>query len=414
MMTHQESLEILKSVASNFPILESETVPLAKAVGRILWEDIAARENNPPFDNSAMDGFALHFDSLPKLQASADGWIPVQVLISAGDRDFQIQKEEAAIEIMTGAPIPDAYFDTVIKVEDVEQKRDKNGVKWIRIQSQPRRGDHIRRCGEDTRVGDLLLSKNQRLNCEHLLALATQGISFLKVKRRVQVAILSTGKEVVPFESPKLDFGQIRNSTGIYLQTVLSHPALKVVNEGIIKDDPDLYVQKLGKIFNDDTDILISTGAVSMGVHDFVRPALESLGAMIHFHKCAIRPGKPVLFATLDWKGKRKFLFGVPGNPVSTAVGLRFFVKPFVDLLLSGEIEKPIHAVLTADTQKPEGLKCFFKAKVDLENPEPSVESLKGQASFMVAPFIQSNAWVVFPEPGEIIKQGTKVEVFTL
>ncbi len=414
MIMYDESIAILKEMSEKFPFTQTETVQLPQSVGRILAEDLVAVENNPPFDNSAMDGFAVNVAALEKANEERGGWIPVQTLISAGDRNISVKKVFSAIQIMTGAPVPDAYFDSVVRVEDAEQKKDVSGNELIRLKVIPQIGDNIRRIGEDTKIGDILYTKGMRISNEQLLPLATQGFSLLKVKKAINVGILSTGKEIVPHDTKELRPGQIRNSTGVYLEAVLSGSSLKIRNHGIIQDDPDLYIQELKSIFDNECDVLISTGAVSMGIHDFVRPALENLGAEIHFHKCAIRPGKPVLFASINYNGRIRFIFGVPGNPVSTAVGFKFFVKPFLDFLLLGSTEKPIKAILNSDTKKPEGLKCFFKAKVDFQSPKTSVEALKGQASFMVSPLIRSNAWVVFPESGSIVKKGTEVEVFTL
>ncbi|MBK9294774.1 MAG: molybdopterin molybdotransferase MoeA [Oligoflexia bacterium] len=414
MILYNESINLLKEVAKNFPKTDIEEVSLLQAVGRILAEDVVARENNPPFDNSAMDGFAINIAFFREHLASSQEWIPVQSIISAGDTDFHFVNRQAAIEIMTGAPIPDPDFDAVVRVEDVELKSCSSGQKFIRIKSNPLVGDNIRRAGEDTKTGDTLLSKGERITNEHLLVLATQGISRLKVKKQIKVAILSTGKEIASYKTKRLRFGQIRNSTGIYLEAALTNQSIEVKNYGIVEDDPLAYIQQLNSIFNDGVDILISTGAVSMGVFDFVRPALESIGAKIHFHKCAIRPGKPILFASTIFKNKTKFIFGVPGNPISTAVGLKFFIKPFIDLILTGKTEKPNKAILSFDTKKPHGFKCFYKARLNLDGVQAKVESLKGQASFMVSPLIQSNAWVVLPEEGTYIKQGTQVEVFTI
>lgn len=414
MISYDDSLKILNEVSNKHPHVQVEVVQLSHAVGRILAKDIVAIENNPPFDNSAMDGFAVNFASIKNRIDITKKWIPVQALVCAGDVDIKTDKNSSAVEIMTGAPIPGPYFDTVVRVEDVDQMKDEFGNKLIRLKSSPVVGENIRRSGEDTKIGDVLFVKGMRISNEHLLALATQGFSQLEVKKQIKIAVLSTGKEIVPHETKELRLGQIRNSTGVYLEAALSDSSLKIENYGIIQDDPDQYVQKVKSIFNDESDILISTGAVSMGVHDFVRSALESIGADVHFHKCAIRPGKPVLFASFNYKNRTRFIFGVPGNPVSTAVGLKFFIKPFIDLLLTGNTEKPRRAVLSSDTKKPDGLRCFFKAKLSLDGPEARVESMKGQASFMVSPLIHSNAWVVFSETGSCVKKGTEVEVFDL
>lgn len=414
MILYKESLQILEEVAKNYINSFVEEVELTQSVERILAEDLRARENNPPFDNSAMDGFAINSEAIATHMNSANDWIPVQTIIGAGDTDFKIERLNDAVEIMTGAPIPNSYFDSVIRVEDVQVKFSSQGQKMIKLKSKPMLGDNIRRAGEDTKAGDVLLSQGERISCQHLLVLATQGISRLQVKKKIKIGILSTGKEIVEYKTSELRFGQIRNSTGVFLEVALSSPLYEVKNYGIIQDEQASYIDNIKNIFKQDVDVIISTGAVSMGVYDFVRPALESIGAKIHFHKCAIRPGKPILFASIVYDNKTRFIFGVPGNPIATMVGLRFFIKPFIEFLLRSKPEQPFIAVLTSDIKKPEGLRCFFKAKVSSDGQEAKVESLKGQASFMVSPLLKSNAWVVFPEEGTLVERGTPVEVFTL
>lgn len=434
MISYSESLKILEEAARTYPNDENEDVDLLQSVERVLAEDLRARENNPPFDNSAMDGFAINAAAITAFMNSSNNCIPVLTLIAAGDSannyvrngvyqcaddgdddsDFQIERLEGAVEIMTGAPIPHPYYDTVVRVEDVHVTINQYGQKMIQLNSKPRVGDNIRRTGEDTRAGDLLLGKGERISRKHLLVLATQGFSRVKVKKQIKVGILSTGKEIVDYATEKLRFGQIRNSTGIYLESSLANPLYKVKNYGIIPDNPTTYLEKLKELFDEEVELFISTGAVSMGVYDFVKPALESIGSKVHFHKCAIRPGKPILFSTLIYNGKTRYIFGLPGNPISTLVGFRFFIRPFIDFLLRGSLEKPLTAVLASDIKKPEGLKCFYKAKMFSDGPETKVEALKGQASFMVSPLLQSNAWMVLPEEGTTIKCGTQVEVVTL
>jgi molybdopterin molybdotransferase len=413
-ISYHECLEILKKAVGRGVDEAADEVDLRECVGRILAEDLLARENSPSFDNSAMDGFAVNMKSIPNLTAAHDGWIPVQAVLGAGENDIRLANKVDAIEIMTGAPIPAGEYDSVVRVENVEAKVDRQGRKQIRLSSTPIVGDNIRRAGEDSRTGDVLLRKGERIRARHLLVLATQGISRVKVKRPIQVSVVSTGKELVDFRTKELGFGQIRNSTGIYLEAELSGPLFNLKHSKVVPDDQVHYLEAVKALFDEGVELLISTGAVSMGAYDFVKPALKSLGAKVHFHKCAIRPGKPILFATIEYQGKTRYIFGLPGNPVSTMIGFRFFIKPFIDFLLVGETERPSMAVLASDTKKAEGLRCFLKAKMSKEGPETKIESLKGQASFMVSPLIQSDAWLVLPEEGAFVKRGTHVEVYSI
>ncbi|MGZ3773867.1 MAG: molybdopterin molybdotransferase MoeA [Pseudobdellovibrionaceae bacterium] len=412
MISYNQSQQILTKVARSFPV-ESETITLEESTGRILTHDVVAREPNPLFDNSAMDGFAVNHHELVTQFHDDFCELEVQSLIAAGDAPILHDIKGAAIEIMTGAKIPSPYYDTVIRIEDVEVVHE-NSVKKIRLRQVPHLGANIRKVGEDFKEGQILLKKGTKVNHQHLMALATQGIDEIEVGKKVKIGIVSTGKEIVEYKKKALSPGQIRNSTGVYLLSYLKSALQEVVNFGNIEDDENTYIKKIKEAFDQDIQVVLSTGAVSMGVYDFVRSALEKIGATIHFHKCAIRPGKPILFASLLYKNRMRFIFGLPGNPVSTAVGLRFFVMPFLNTLQGRTEDTTALGTLIKNVQKPEGLTCFFKAKTETLDEKMQVESLPGQASFMVSPLIKSNAWILLPDEGTIFSAGTNVEVISL
>lgn len=409
MISYQQGLDTLLDMAKK-QLLETEIIELENSVGRVLSQDILATEASPPFDNSAMDGFALQEAIFKNWKEGAEITVDVGACVAAGDQVYDQYSKHLAVEIMTGAAIPSDKFFAVVKIEDVLVFSD-GGQKKITLFSKPSSGENIRRAGEDFKVGQMLLEAGTQIQHQHILALATLGVSQLSVAKKINIAIASTGKELVDCKTKKLSPGQIRNSTGLYLESYLTDHYFTVLNKGIIADDIQSYQSNLKQAFDEGADVFISTGAVSMGIYDFVRPALEQLGAHICFHKCAIRPGKPILFATLQYKGRSRFIFGVPGNPVSTAVGLRFFIMPFLRCLQKQEPLSPVFAVLDQDVKKPMGLKCFFKAELKQSCGENKVLSLPGQASFMVSPLLKSNAWVVFPEQAEKIERGSKVEV---
>lgn len=360
-----------------------------------------------------MDGFALKLKPIQNIDEPLKRWLKVGGLIAAGDIEPQ-RDVDLAMEIMTGAPIPPGGFDSVIKVEDVEIRVNSSGQKEIRLNRMPDLHENIRYSGEDSKIGDVLLKAGTVLTSLHLMILSTHGIVDVPVKKKLKIGVVSTGRELVDFKVPSIKPGQIRNSTAIYLNHELNSGFTEVVACNQVEDDAAVYSEHINALFGSDIDIVISTGAVSMGVFDFVKPALEALGAKIHFHKCAIRPGKPILFASLVAGDRTRYVFGVPGNPVSTAVGYTFFVKPFINFLLDLEEKSSIRAQLVNDVEKPEGLRCFFKAELDEKNERSVVRSFGGQASFMVSPFQGSNAWVVLPESGRLIKKNSEVEVYRL
>lgn len=390
-----------------------EIVPLTQALGRVAGEDLFASEPNPPFDNSAMDGFAVNSADAAKLRGRE---IDVIGSLSAGDGPLVTVSARGAIEIMTGAPFPGGFFDAVVKIEDVVVTRDVSGmVRSIRLERDVLPGENVRRSGEDIRPGDLLIEAGTRLDARHLPALAALGFARVPVRKKPNITFVSTGSELAPADASTLAPGQIRNSTALLVGTELTAMGADVVDAGVIADDEAGFRKAVLAAFTDgDADVFVSTGAVSMGKRDFVEPVVRSLGGRVHFHKCAIRPGKPVLFATFEVGGRRRSFIGLPGNPVSTAVGLRFFVDPLVRRFLGRPAEVPRRALLKTGFAKPEGLRCFFKARVADDGATAWVEALPGQASFMVSPLLRANAWVVFDETGSRVERSTLVEVFSL
>lgn len=425
MITYPEALQILKSEALKFRDLDNlkiEIVSLKESVHRILSEDLFSPENYPSFDNSAMDGFAINSEFV-NYEIEKHGFCKLDIVgrIAAGDRLEDLEgfpmRMENAVEIMTGSYFPSHYYDAVIKVEDVESNFEADHqLSSIRITQKLKSSENVRRSGEDFKSGQIILKKFDSVEVTHLLALATLGIHTLKVFEKPRIGFLSTGLELSSFENQNLRKGTIRNSTALFLETWMEERHWLAENYGICPDQEEDYIQSLKKSFDEGCLIFISTGAVSMGRHDFVKRALESkLQAQIHFHKAAIRPGKPILFASVVYNNQKRFIFGVPGNPVSTAVGARFFLQPFIDFLFKSSTD-PIFqtAVLDDQTTKPEGLRCFFKAKRYMEGSTLKVSALSGQASFRVQPLIESNCWVVLPEKGQQVEKNSLVEVYEL
>lgn len=413
MIDYSEALEILRS---RKPIALEEEVDIEVALGRTLSADILAVEASPPFDNSAMDGFAIASTKTKNATTEAPAILSVGQCLAAGDQAIAGNSLSEAVEIMTGAPMPVGDYDTVVKIEDVTVSRDANRrATHISINKPVQPNQNIRRSGEDFQVGQTVLKAGQTVELAHLMALATLGISKIKVAVQPKIALISTGKELVSPSTPQLKPGQIRNSTAIYIRKYLEQMKYTVIDGGTVDDDPKNFRKHIEDSLNAGAQIIVSTGAVSMGQFDFVKPTLEKMGAKVHFHKCAIRPGKPILFASANWNGQNVFFFGVPGNPVSTAVGLRFFVRPFLDNWI-GRLEPSVGpARLANDFKKPNGLRCFYKAVENInESGERVIEILPGQASFMVSPLIKANAWAIFDESNKPAQSGSMVEVSTL
>lgn len=398
MISYGEARRIISQTALSRPPLSEETIPLSQALGRVCSAELFGREPIPPFDNSSMDGYALaHARALGA--SSAPLTLPVLGVIYAGDPP-RCQPESGVWKIMTGAPIP-AGCDAVIPVEST---RELDGGRAVEILRTPNEGDFIRRVGHDFPAGAQVCPAGTSLTPRHLMALAAVGMSRVPVRRRPRVALISTGRELAPLDS-RLAPGQIHDASSSYLAAECARLGCDFTFEGVIADDPDAFFAKMDRVLTEAPDVVLTTGAVSMGDKDFIPASLKELGARTLFHKAAIRPGRPILFA----ESSGSLIFGLPGNPVSSVVGMKFFVEPCLRDLLGQPEQSPIRCRLSSTVDKPEGLRCFYKAR---RREFGSVEILPGQASFQIHSLLQADCWAVLPEAGSVMKSGAEVDVY--
>ncbi|HSM11653.1 MAG TPA: molybdopterin molybdotransferase MoeA, partial [Lysobacter sp.] len=258
-------------------------------------------------------------------------------------------------------------------------------------------------------AGSQVLAAGTRITPAARMLLAAVGVTDVAVRPRVAAALLLTGRELVDDPAQPLAPGQIRNSNGPYLSDRLAEAGAVVVHRETVADDAAGFLQALARSLDAGAIVVVSTGAVSMGRHDFVPDALRGLGAEIVFHKVAIRPGKPLLFARLPGG---QLYFGLPGNPVSGAVGLRFFIEPALRALLGLAPERPLRLPLAAPARKKPGLRFLQKARVVVDGQgQLQVELLAGQESFRIAPLLAANAWAVLDEEVTQLPAGALVEV---
>lgn len=426
MIYYYSALEVINSLAGNKRDHKSETLFLEFALRRILADNIFSHEDVPGFDNSAMDGFALSAQDTTFASQQCPVSIKITGVIAAGDSLGNDLTEDdkvglKGVEIMTGSVVPKGY-DCVIKIEDGVLVKDLNSnIVEIKVTAPVKRGQNIRKSGTDFKVGDLICKKGTLLMPEHILALASLGVSRVKVLTRPKIALISTGKELVSIsqeDSHHLPLGKIRNSTAPFLKAASSlmgvGAGVDLQYFGTIPDDPTEFQKLIGHILKDSDfqpDLVVTTGAVSMGKHDFIKESLIELGAKIHFHKVAIRPGKPLLLA--EFEGGPVF-FGLPGNPISSAVGFRFFIEPYLRTFLNLKAEAALRCRLFEATRKPVGLRCFFKARLCIDENGAQVQVLSGQESYKVQSLVQANCWAVLEEEGEIVENDKRVEVFPL
>ncbi|MCB1591352.1 MAG: molybdopterin molybdotransferase MoeA [Alphaproteobacteria bacterium] len=406
MISFQEAQKTIREAVGGRRI-ESECVPLAQSTGRVCAEDIFAPLTVPPFDNSAMDGYAVWVEDIAGASAKAPVGLSCKGAIVAGDPvpDTPVSRG-SCVQIMTGAPVPSGAL-AVVPVELVK----KTGEKIVFAAPVTEKAN-IRLAGEDFKKGQIALPRSSLLSLSHILPLAALGIGQVNVFRKPRVVFLSTGREVIDDLSAPLGPGQIYNSNGPYACAFLEALGAQVIKYATISDDPEHFRKTLVELESLAPDLVVSSGAVSAGVYDFVCEGLVAGGADILFHKVRIKPGKPVLVARLKCGA---LYFGLPGNPVATASGLRFFVEPALRTMQGRSPENPGHARLMNSYEKKSGLHMFLKGETEgWEDGAWTVEVMKGQASFVVNPFLRMNTWISVPEEKERLKPGEIVEIFPL
>lgn len=388
-------------------LLPADAVDLAHAAGRVLAEPVAAPRPLPPFDNAGMDGFALRWSA----DLAAGSELAVTAEQAAGDG---IAGQAAdACSIMTGARLPDG-LDTVVPVEDCRVlSRDEDARPTrIALAAMPAAGQYVRRAGSDVAPGQHVLAAGTRLDQEALLVLRGIGLRQVRVRRRPRLALACTGRELVDADGAELAPGQIANTNGPYLERLLADAGADVVERVTVSDSAEALAPVLARWLADGIELVVTTGAVSMGRYDFVPDVLASLGADVRFHSLRMRPGRPLLFATA---GRGSLLFGLPGNPISSAIGARFFVDAAIRAMAGRPAEIPVQLPLAEEVRKKPGVRLVQKAALALSaDGRLSVRLLAGQESFRTAPMLEARAWAMLPEADTHLPAGRLVAVHPL
>ena len=331
------SLKKAKSIISeNVFILKDEKVNIKKSVGRILRENIVASFPSPRFDNSAMDGFAVRAGDTKNATADKPTELKIVDISSAGTpSDITIGLGEC-IQCMTGAEIPKGA-DSIVMVEDTSGFSDNSHVK---VMISVPHGTHIRKKGEEINIDDLLIKKGTRITANELGTCATFGYGKLSVSKKPKISIFGTGNELVE-PGEKLAKGQIYNSNLYVFKDLAEKAGSKIEMSEVIKDDKDSLKSFLSEAL-EVSDVIISSGGVSMGRYDYVRDVFIDLGVKEHFWKVAQKPGKPLFFGTKE----NKLIFGLPGNPVSSFIGFMEWVWPVLITMMGEKSEKSIYGIL--------------------------------------------------------------------
>ncbi|MBI4402360.1 MAG: molybdopterin molybdotransferase MoeA [Nitrospirae bacterium] len=381
-----------------------EKIGLLEALGRVLGEDIIASRDNPPWDNSAMDGFAVRWEDIKQEHAITKP-VVLKVIedVPAGKVATKMVGCGQAIRIMTGAPIPKGA-DTVVKVEETEPAEDS-----VRIFKQVERGANIRPQGEDVKKGDCIIAKGTQLRPAEVGMLAILAKSFVLVYQRPRVAILSTGDELADLDE-RFDETKIVNSNSYGIAAAVQETGGIPMLLGIAKDQPAALKEKIAHGLN--ADILVLSGGVSMGDYDFTKAVFKELGAEMNFWKLAIRPGQPLAFGKI----KGKLAFGLPGNPVSSMVTFEQLVRPAL-LKMSGHRSygRPVvQAVFQEKFSKRPDRRHFLRGILSMDNGVLKVRTTGDQGSGILTSMVKANGLIDVPEEVERLNPGDTVNVQVL
>lgn len=394
--------EALKRILDVATTLEPENVDLLQARGRTLASPVLSKLNNPPFDASAMDGYAVRAEDVASVPA------PLTVIGEAGaGRPFTgaLGKGEA-IRIFTGSRVPDGA-DAIVIQENV----DASGS-TITVRETASVGANIRPQGEDFRKDDVLLEAGRCLTARDVLIGASSGHGKLPVVRKPVVAILSTGDELVSPGNP-LGPGQISASNAYGLAAVVEATGGEARFLGIARDTFASLEDRIGAAAG--ADILVTSGGASVGDHDLVRPALEKAGAKLEFYKIAMRPGKPLFFGLRTTDGKTQYCLGLPGNPVSSMICARVFLVPLIGRLLGRETPfQAIAAVLAEPVPANGPRQHYMRGLLDMSSAPPRVTPFKSQDSGLIKSLQRADCLVVVPANAPAQSAGTPVKVLKL
>ena len=392
------------SVLNRVQLLSTERVDILAALDRVLAEEVFATRNQPPWDNSAMDGYAIRAEDTASATESSPVVLEIIEHLPAGYRARNKVGVGEAIHIMTGAPVPDGA-DTIIRSEDTERIGDSH----IRIRALVPSAKDLRRAGEDLSIGDLMLPAGKCIRPAEIGLLASTNRTHVTVYRRPRVAILSTGDEIVDVDEDISD-GKIVDSNSYSLTALVLEAGAIPIRLGISRDTSEDLEAKLRSGLAG--DVIITSGGVSVGEFDFVKGALDALGTSMEFWKVAMTPGRPFAFGTIQ----DSLVFGLPGNPVATMVTFELFVRPAL-LKMCGysRLYRPVvRARLLSDLQKSPGRKQFLRMQLFERDGQFYATQTGAQGSGILKSMSLADGLAITHEDQTLIRGGEEVEVMLL
>jgi molybdopterin molybdotransferase len=395
--------EAIQIVKNQTRALESQRVELANGLGRYLAEDIIADTDLPPFDRSQMDGFVV--------RAADIATVPTKLKIvgeSAAGRGWHNElKAGEAVRIMTGAPVP-AGADSVQKVE---LTRELNSSE-VEILEAVMLGRSIVKRGSEIKKGGLVMRAGEKINAGSVAVLASFGYANVNVGKRPRVAILATGSELVAVDQ-KPGRDQIRDSNNFSIAAYAELAGATVERLPLAGDDVAQLTRQLGEAA-ERSDVIVTSGGVSVGRYDFTKTVLKELGAEVFFERVALRPGKPAVFARLP---NGTLVFGLPGNPVSVSVTFNLFARVAI-LIMQGAADSELEAgtaVLSKSVKPAKDRESYLPARLSTnEDAQLIAEPLKWGGSSDFVGFVGATALIIVPQATNTLEAATKVRVVYL
>lgn len=398
MIEPKEALDIILNSTNRLDITE---IGIVEAVGYVLAEDVTSPDNIPPFDNSAMDGFAVL--AADTAAASVDTPATLKIIDDqpAGKVSEKVVVPGTAIKVMTGAPVP-AGADTVVPIEHTRYDNDSVAV------LRPSKADkHIRRAGEDIPQGSVVLTSGKLLDPVEIGILASVGRTHIKAVRKPKAAIIGTGDEIVALGEP-LAPGKIRDSNSYVIYNQALCAGAQAHRLGVAKDTLEDVRAMLNTALLEN-DVIITTGGVSVGERDFVKDVLEEMGAEQKFWKIAQKPGKPMAFLTLG----QKLFFGLPGNPVAAVVCFEEYVRPaLLKMMGRSKLFRPVvKAVAAEDFKKKPGRMHHVGVKIEQKDGAYLARLNGRQGSGILTSMAGADGIALLPKEAELIRAGENITV---
>lgn len=393
MITVKDALKIVYK--ESWPIA-AENKDILSALNMVLAEDIYSKDNLPPFDKSAMDGYAIRSIDTEKCSKDTPKEFIVKGVIKAGEYCEESINYNEAFKIMTGAPIPKGA-DCVIEIEKVKTKEDK-----VYIYNEVKKNNHIINLGEEIKIGEIALSKGKKIRPAEIGILASLGYNFVKVYRKPLIGLIITGDELVDIDDI-LEKGKIRNSNEYVLKAMIKNLGAEVLSFGIVRDDKEILKNVIIEVL-DKTDLVITSGGASAGDYDFVERVLNEIGADVKFNSVAIKPGKPISFAT--YKGK--LFFSLPGNPLSAITTFEQFIDPVCRKIMGDSMYgKEEILVIAADNFKfKQGRVKYIYVNIIKKDNNYYGHKIGSQGSNRLTTISKANGVIIIPENVVEVKVG--------